>query len=193
MDTGSIHSDIEIVKAMRLARQASLDAILDAARTDRRDVRRVLTSDGVFQIAEFFFLLECHEIKTAERIRAFAELHNEYIAKVVESPAKLEQLGRTKSQLSGAKFSQIGIDKVVENFQKKPPSFDQSDLGRFLLTQQSSENCRRNLVVLRKTRLLEETRTAYGSIVLHSPGILEEIYQTHVGTLRHLLLQSNGE
>ena len=176
-------NDVEVVKAMRAARQAFSDGILDAAGSDRRDVRRVLTSDSVFQIAEFFFLLRCHGICTAEQIRSFGQLHNEYVQHAVTAPEKLEKLGRLRSQLEGAVFSDVGIEKLAENFMRKPPSFDQSDLCRFLLTQQSSENCRRSLVVLRETGLLDETRTAYGSVVLHSHGALERIYQ---GPHRHL-------
>lgn len=182
-----LESDVEIVKAMRAARQAFSDGILDAAGSDRRDIRRVLTSDSVFQIAEFFFLLQCHGICTSEQIRAFGRLHNDYVRHAVTAPEKLEKLGRLRNQLEGAVFTDVGIEKLAENFVRNPPSFDQSDLCRFLLTQQSSESSRRSLVVLRETGLLDETRTAYGSVVLHSHGALERIYQDHIGTFREWL------
>ena len=187
MNAERLHDDIEVVKAMRAARQAFSDGILDAAGTDRRELRRALTSDSVFQIAEFFFLLDCHDIRTGEQIKAFGRLHNDYVEQAVTAPDKLEKLGRLRSQLEGAVFSDLGIEKLAENYRRKPPSFDQSDLCRFLLTQQSSENSRRSLVVLRETGLLEETRTAYGSVVLHSHGILERIYREHIGAFRSML------
>lgn len=179
-----LQSDVEIVKAMRSARESFSSGILDAAGSDRREVRRVLMSDSVFLIAEFFFLLQCHGIRTAEQIRVFGRLHNDYVRKAVATPEKLEKLGRLRSQLQGAVFSDVGIEKLAENFLRKPPSFDQSDLCRFLLTQQSSENSRRSLVVLRETGLLDETRTAYGSVVLHSHGALERNYRDHIGAFR---------
>ncbi|MCY3873039.1 MAG: hypothetical protein OXF88_01950 [Rhodobacteraceae bacterium] len=181
-------SDVDVVVAMRTARQVFSDGILREAGTDQRDLRRRLTSDSVFQIAEFFFLLKCHGIETTQQVREFARLHNEYLTKAINSPEELERLERTRSQVDGAFFSEIGIDKLAENFLRNPPSFDQSDLCRFLVTQQSFENCRRSLKTLRDTGLLEETRIAYGSIVLHSRGNLEQVYQNHIETLRSRLL-----
>ena len=186
------HDDIEAVKAMRAARQAFSDGIVTAARCHERDLLRRLKSDSVFQIAEFFFLLECHGIATVAQIKAFARLHNEYLRDAMNTPEKLERLERTKTQIDGAFFSDIGIEKLAENFQRKPPSFDQSDLCRFLVTQQSFENCRRSLKVLREAGLLEEQRIAYGSLILHSCGLLEQIYRDHIDTLRALLPPRNG-
>lgn len=186
-------SDVDVVIAMRTARQVFSDGILREAGTDRRDHRQRLKSDSVFQIAEFFFLLESHGIRTDMQVREFARLHNEYLAEIITSPEKLERLERTRSQVDGASFSEIGIDKLVENFLRKPPSFDQSDLCRFLVTQQSFENCRRSLKVLRDVGLLDETRIAYGSIVLHSGGVLEQVYRNHVDSLRGRLLTGTQE
>ena len=181
-------SDVEVVIAMRSARLAFSDGILAAARTERRDFRQRLKSDSVFQIAEFFFLLKCHGIRTARQVAEFARLHNEHLARVIASPEKLERLDRTRSQVDGASFSEVGIEKLVENFRRKPPSFDQSDLCRFLVTQQSFESCRKSLRVLRDVKLLDETRIAYGSKILHSPGTLEQVYRSHVDALCSRLL-----
>lgn len=184
--------DIDTVKAMRAARQAFSDGIVGAARSHAPDLPRRLRSDSVFQIAEFFFLLQCHGIATVEQIKAFARLHNEYLRDAMNAPDKLERLDRTRAQLDGAFFSDIGIEKLGENFQRNPPSFDQSDLCRFLVTQQSFENCRRSLKVLRVAGLLEARRIAYGSLVLHSRGRLEQVYRSHIGTLRAMLPRGNG-
>ena len=186
------YDDIEAVKAMRAARQAFSDGIVAAARSHERVLLRRLKSDSVFQIAEFFFLLACHGIATVEQIKAFARLHNEYLRNAMHTPEKLARLERTKTQIDGAFFSDIGIEKLAENFQRKPPSFDQSDLCRFLVTQQSVENCRRSLKVLRESGLLDEERIAYGSLILHSPGLLEQVYRNHIGTLRAMLPLRNG-
>ena len=184
MNSAKTISDVDVVIAMRTARQVFSDGILYEAGTERRDLRQRLKSDSVFQIAEFFFLLQCHGIKTAKQIRKFARLHNEYLEKALNSSEKLEKLERTRSQVDGAFFSEVGIDKLAENFRRQPPSFDQSDLCRFLVTQQSFENCRRSLKVLRDARLLDEKRTAYRSIILHSRGgILERIYRSHIASL----------
>ena len=181
------HDDIETVKAMRAARQAFSDGIVAAARSHERELLRRLKSDSVFQIAEFFFLLQCHGIVNVKQVKAFARLHNEYLRNAMNTPEKLERIDRTKSQLDGAFFSDIGIEKLGENFQRTPPSFDQSDLCRFLVTQQSFENCRRSLKILREAGLLEAERIAYGSLILHSRGLLEQVYGNHIGTLRAML------
>lgn len=188
MNSAKTISGVDVVIAMRTARQVFSDGILHEAGTEQRDLRQRLKSDSVFQIAEFFFLMQCHGIKTAKQIREFARLHNEYLEKVLNSPEKLEKLERTRSQVDGAFFSEVGIDKLAENFRRKPPSFDQSDLCRFLVTQQSFENCRRSLKILRDVRLLDEKRTAYSSIILHSRGILERIYRNHIDSLCSRLL-----
>lgn len=188
MNSAKTISGVDVVIAMRTARQVFSDGILHEAGTGQRDLRQRLKSDSVFQIAEFFFLMQCHGIKTAKQIREFARLHNEYLEKVLNSPEKLEKLERTRSQVDGAFFSEVGIDKLAENFRRKPPSFDQSDLCRFLVTQQSFENCRRSLKILRDVRLLDEKRTAYSSIILHSRGILERIYRNHIDSLCSRLL-----
>ena len=183
MVNGNGHQHIQIVQAMRGARLAFSDGITAAAQDQSPGLVRRLKSDSVFQIAEFFFLLKCHGITTTKQVRAFARLHNEYLGEAMNSPAKLERLDRTRMQLDGAFFSDIGIEKLAENFSRNPPSFDQSDLCRFLVTQQSYENCRRSLKTLREAGLLEAQRTPYGSVLLHSPGTLEQIYFDHISAL----------
>ena len=185
--------DIEAVIAMRTARRVFSEEMLRRAPAGRRELRWRLRSDSVFQIAEFFFLLKCHGIGTAAQIGAFARLHNEHLNMAIRSPEKLDRLERTRSQVDGALFSEIGIEKLTENFLRRPPSFDQSDLCRFLVTQQSFESCRKSLNALREAGLLEEKRLAYGSILLHSPGALEEIYRLHIDALRAGLLPDPGE
>ena len=193
MNTAVAHGDIDTVKAMRAARQAFSDGITRFAKLRRQDLLRRLRSDSVYKITEFFFLLKCHEIRTVSQVKAFARLHNEYLQDAMNTPEKLEKLDRTKSQIDGAFFSDLGIEKLGENFRRNPPSFDQSDLCRFLVTQQSFENCRRSLKVLRETGLLEEEKIPYGSLVLHSPGVLEQIYRDHLGTLRAMLPRRDQE
>ncbi|MCY3877522.1 MAG: hypothetical protein OXF88_24930 [Rhodobacteraceae bacterium] len=174
---------IEVVKAMRGARLNFMHGITGASRDKKPELLRRLKSDGVLQIAEFFFLLKCHEIKTTRQIKAFARLHNKYLQDTMDSPEELEWLDRTRMQLDGAFFSELGIEKLAENFQRNPPSFDQSDLCRFLVTQQSGENCRRSLKTLQQAGLLDANRIPYGSIVLHSSGKLEQIYLDHINAL----------
>ena len=77
LTAGNAVSDVDVVIAMRTARQVFSDGILREAGTDRRDYRQRLKGDSVFQIAEFFFLLECHGIRTEGQVREFARLHNE--------------------------------------------------------------------------------------------------------------------
>ena len=193
MSTVVAHDDIETVKAMRAARQAFSENIIRLANNRRRDLLRRLQSDSVYQIAEFFFLLKCHDIRTVSQVKRFARLHNGYLQNAMDTPEKLEKLDRTRSQIDGAFFSDVGLEKLGENFRRNPPSFDQSDLCRFLVTQQSFENCRRSLKVLRETGLLEEDKIAYGSLVLHSRGVLEQVYRDHLGTLRAMLPRCDQE
>ena len=174
---------IEVVKAMRVGRLNFMNGITEASRDQAPELLRRLKSDNVLQIAEFFFLLKCHEITTTRQIKAFARLHNQYLRDAMNSPEKLRRLDRTRVQLDGAFFSETGIEKLAENFQRKPPSFDQSDLCRFLVAQQSAENCRRSLKTLQRAGLLDANRIPYGSILLHSAGKLERIYLDHLNAL----------
>ena len=184
---------IEVVKAMRSARLHFMSAITAASQDRKPELLRRLRSDGVLQVAEFFFLLKCHRITTATQIKAFARLHNRYLRDAMDSPEKLERLDRTSMQLDGAFFSDIGLEKLAENFQRNPPSIDQSDLCMFLVTQQSVENCRRNLKTLQRAGLLDASRIPYGSILLHSSGKLEQIYQDHINALYEGLPDKAGD
>ncbi|MCT4655146.1 MAG: hypothetical protein N4A65_04980 [Cohaesibacter sp.] len=179
--------NLQILHAVRTARKFFADQLVSLSVLETAAQEKKLRDDGIFLIAEFFFLLKTNNLTDPDKIKNFAKLHNQYLDDTIKDGDKIRRLGRTAAQLQDGYFSAIGIEKLGENYLRKPPCFDQSDLCRFLIAQFSVESCRRHLKLLRAVKLLEEIKTPYGSLVLHSPGLLETVFSQHLAVLDEAL------
>lgn len=180
--------DLTCLAAMRAARaqffnavevQAAKNAGLDGPASLDREHRKVLRSEGVAQIAEFFYVLRFAGVPIPDGLRGFLERHNEDMDRLLSSCRNGYTVGGLSEQrLRRAKFSEAQIRYVMHESAGGDPRFDQQSLQRVFTEIMSFETCRSILVILAEFGLLR--RWEFNQVVVGSPGFLEDAYKTHL-------------
>jgi hypothetical protein len=180
--------DLTCLAAMRDARarffnlveaQAAEHAGLNGPEALDREHRKVLRSDGVAQIAEFFYVLRYAGIPIPDGLRGFLERHNADMDRLLASCSNGYTLGGLSEQrLRRAKFSEAQIRYVMHESAGGDPRFDQQSLQRIFTQIMSFETCRLILVTLSDFGLLR--RWEFNQVVVGSPGFLEDAYKIHL-------------
>lgn len=161
----------------------------EAHRSDRgepeltREERKSLRSEGLLQVAEFFFAIGDAGITTPERIRGFLERHNADMLAMLETCER----GYTRFGLSAARIKEAvlkphQIDLIAHESEGGQLTFDQRSIGKILTPQMSFETCRTLLVLMASAGLIR--RRDFRSVVLiSSNGAIEQMYKDHLSHL----------
>lgn len=157
-----------------------------------REERKLLRSDGVAQISEFFFVFRDGDLVDADSIRAFLLRHNEDMTALIESSEKgYTRFGLSVARLKEAIFKPHQIDLILHESAAGPLTFDQRSIGKILTQVMSFESCRTILVLLASCGLL--TRRDFRSVVLiSSNGQLEDLYGDYLRSILGALPISKG-
>jgi hypothetical protein len=122
---------------------------------------------------------EHYRLNDPVRIAEFIDRHNDDMHELIKSAAALRRRGLLAHRVRTAIFSDEQKAKVVETaIDKGRLRLDQSDIGRFLSPVISPETCRKTLVALAESGLLE--RRNIGQVLVISTGVLEEYYRAHL-------------
>lgn len=180
--------DLICLGAMREARarffaaveaRAAENAGLNGPEALDREYRKVLRSEGVGQIAEFFYVLRYAGIHIPDGLRGFLERHNADMDSLLASCSNGYTVGGLSEQrLRRAKFSEPQIRYVMHESSSGEPRFDQQSLQRIFTQIMSFETCRSILVILAEFGLLR--RWEFNQVVVGSPGFLEDTYKAHL-------------
>lgn len=180
--------DLICLAAMRQARATFFDEVeesaasfvgLDATSSIDREHRKLLRSDGLSQIAEFFYVLKYGGLSIPGDLRGFLERHNEDMGRLLASCRNgYAEGGLSAQRLKRAIFSPSQIDYVLHESSSGEPRFDQQSLQRIFTQTMSFETCRNMLVVLADYGLLR--RWEFNQVIIASTGVLEPLYKTHL-------------
>ncbi|WP_340422177.1 hypothetical protein [Yoonia sp. GPGPB17] len=155
---------------------------VDGAAMLERDHRRVLRSEGVAQVAEFFYVLKYAGIPIPDGLASFLERHNADMDTLEQSCRNGYTVGGLSAQrVRRAKFSDAQIRYVMHESSGGEPRFDQQSLQRIFTQIMSFESCRSILVTLSDFGLLR--RWEFNQVVIGSTGILEDLYKTQLETI----------
>ncbi len=175
--------------AMRQARSDFFDRVVDHAeawRRDRgedepsRDARKLLRSEGVAQIAEFFFAIREGGISTSEALRGFFDRHNADMAALLETCERgYTRFGLSESRVKSAIFKDHQVDLVIHESSHGTVTFDQRSIGKILTQVMSYESCRTLLILLSEAGLLQR-RDFRAVVLISSNGTLESLYRDHL-------------
>ena len=171
---------LKTLKGLMLSKTRWVENIIAGCSTNLEGNLTVLRGDAVFHIAEFLFLIRENDIRGDRQLKKMVEVHNHQIDALLDHPDKMIRFGKKRKSIENARFSEMGALKLCENFARRPPCFDQSDLSRFLINLMSPESCNRAVRTLVHVNLLERFETPYKSKVVHSPGTLETLYATYL-------------
>lgn len=167
--------DLAFLEQVRWFRMTLSDRICAQSATSDEKVLHLLRQEPAGQIAEFYYLLACQNIKDAAQIDRLAELHNAYVVDVTKNEKKMNRLGLTRDRLLDAMFTADTRPRLIQNWSEEPGSIDQSNLARFLAVVMSAETCRKILVACADAGFLVRTKTPYGTFLVRSQGTLERI------------------
>ena len=178
---------IQLMKTILIARKNFSESLVSHKPDIELATTKGLRNEAVQQICEFFFLLQENGIRSDNQICNLAEGHNRLTEATLNDPEKLERLGKKPSAMEKGLFTQLGIEKLVENFRRRPPCFDQSDLNRLLVSQMAPESCNRAIKIMEQAGLIESFKSPYGSKIIHSPGIIEGYFRDYISGLDNSL------
>ena len=182
-DDGETMRDIRTCEALHEAKASFQDALVDGSAVQDRYFLSQLRQEPVYQMAEFFFLLRAFRLDGEEKIRRYAELHNQHLERLQVDRTKMRRLGLSPTRVKRGTFSTDSIPKLVENYRAGDGAIDQSDLSRLLIEVMSPETCRKTAMILTEAGYLERRRSPYQSVLVRSTGALESIF---AGSLRHV-------
>lgn len=180
--------DLVCLAALRGARAAFFSGVeahaaahagLDGPSALDREHRRLLRSDAVAQIAEFYYVLRHGGIEIPDGLRGFLERHNADMEALLASCRN----GYTVGGLSAARikrsmFSEAQINYVLHESAGGTPRFDQQSLQRIFTQTMSFETCRTLLVLLSEFGFLQ--RWEFNQVIIGSRGVLEDLYGQHI-------------
>jgi hypothetical protein len=183
-------AELALLEKLRFSRKEFLDRICLASTSKDSRVSTSLRLEATYQLAEFYFLLRARGIETEEDIQRLAELHNQYIVDIMKDAQKMSRMGLSRERALEAMFTADTMPRLLQNWREKKGTIDQSNLARLLMSVMSTETCRKVVVACADAGFLERTRTSYGTVLVHSSGVLEDIFG---GCIRDLGMQIRGE
>ena len=190
-EMSEIESDLELLEALRWGRKEFAERLCRESRSQKAETLDVLRLESSYQMAEFFYLLKAREIKTEDDVRKLAELHNQYIVNLTKDADKMRRLGLKLDRLLDAIFTADTMPRLLANWREQPGAIDQSNLARLLVTVMSTETCRKQVVAFADAGFLARERTAFGSIIVSSTGIMERTFGNSVRDMR-LRIRANA-
>jgi hypothetical protein len=178
--------------ALRQARADFFARVLETAEAWRRaqaepdlspEERKVLRSEGVAQIAEFFFVLREAGLSSPAAIASFLGRHNADMQALLDSCNRGYTLfGLSASRIREAMFQPHQIELILHESAGDTVTFDQRSIGKILTQVMSFESRRTLLVLLASTGLLH--RRDFRSVVLiSSNGTIEDLYRQHLRSM----------
>jgi hypothetical protein len=183
--------------ALRQARADFFAAVVETAEGWRRsrgepdlspEERKVLRSEGVAQIAEFFFVLHEAGLTSPAAIASFLGRHNADMQALLDSCTRgYTRFGLSAARIREAMFQPHQVDLIVHESAGYTVTFDQRSIGKILTQVMSFESCRTLIVLLAGTGLLQ--RRDFRSVVLvSSKGIIESHYRQHLRSIVEAVL-----
>ena len=126
-----------------------------------------MRSDGVAQIAEFFFVLRDAGLTSPTTIAGFLRRHNDDMQALLDSCSRgYTRFGLSAARIREAMFQPHQIDLIVHESSGERATFDQRSIGKILTQVMSFESCRTLLVLMASAGLLQ--RRDFRSVVLIS-------------------------
>lgn len=186
-DDAALQADLVLLEHLKSGRKAFVEELCSASLQQNEDVLSALRMESTYMVAEFFYLLRAHGIRTAEQLQRLAELHNHYISDLIADKARMARFGLSSDRLLDAIFTGDTMPRLIQQWSERQGALDQSNLARFLVTLMSAETCRKIVVGCEQAGFLHRERTRAGAAIILSSGIIEGIFARYVRGLRQAI------
>ncbi|MBS1164451.1 MAG: hypothetical protein H6R00_476 [Proteobacteria bacterium] len=191
-DNAAIDADLDVYEAMLWSRFHLLESLVSESRSREENVIDLLRVEPMYQFVEFFYLLKARSIETVDDISQYVEAHNYYIDMLTRDGEKMKRMGLRKDRLLDAIFTADTLPRLIETWKTRPGVIEQSNLGRFLVAQMSSETCRKLIIASTEAGFLDRTKSPYGAMLVRSTGVFERIFGNNLRELRDRITGIGG-
>lgn len=171
-----IEKDIGILEAVRHGRLNFNLRIVEASTDKSMPVLSSLRMEAMYQLAEFFFLLQGFGIETSGQLNDLLERHNNYISQILAEPEKMQRMGLTKDRLLASIFDGETKPRILKTWSDEPGTLDQSSIGRLLVAIMSEETARKVVVACGAAGFLMRKTSAFRLVHVKSTGVMEAVY-----------------
>lgn len=185
-DRAALDADLILHEGLLWARVALSERLVSASASREADLLDGLRIESMYQFCEFFYLLKARRIENVETVRTLADIHNQHLVELSRDKAKLARLGIRMERLLDAIFTGDTMQRLIEAWRDRPGQIDQSNLARFLVLVMSTETCRKLVVTSCEAGFLNRSRSAFGSMLVTTTGVMEQIFG---GVMRDLRLR----
>ncbi len=175
-DRIALEADLALHEGLLWAKVTLAERLVSASTSRNPDLLDSLRIESMYQFCEFFYLLKARKIESMEMIQMLADFHNQHLVDLSKDKAKLKRLGIRMERLLDAIFTGDTMQRLVETWREYPGRLDQSNLARFLVLVMSTETCRKLVVAASEAGFLERTRSAFGSVLVTTTGIMEQVF-----------------
>lgn len=193
-----VSRELRCLTAMIEARERLFDRLVEhtqahllAAKSDPRefiDILPLLRSEFSYQICQLFYLLDEHQINTAQRFEQLLDRHNQDMAALLQDRQRMvtQGLAGHRDRIERSIFSEGQKKKVVESILGNQIQLDQSDIIKLMGPFMSPESCRKTVVALASGGLLQ--RVGRIQVLVYSKGDIEMYFREHLGMVAKALL-----
>jgi hypothetical protein len=176
MDRFDAEKEIAALEHMRRARMNFEERICEASTTQDEAILEGLRLESMFEFAEFYFGIRVMGFIEPDDITLLAKAHNQCIVDLEKNPAELRRRRLTKDRILKGMFTADTLPRLESCWREVPGALDQSNLARFLAAQMSSETTRKLVVACTAAGFLNRRESVYGTIVVVSTGVMEDIF-----------------
>jgi hypothetical protein len=184
MTRSEVEKDFSALEFMRRARMTFSARICEASATHDTHVLEDLRLDSMYEFAEFYFTLAAMGFTAPDDISILAEMHNQRIEDLLKDQDAMRHRKLRKDRLLGAIFTADTRPRLEQFWREAPGALDQSNLARFLLPQISAETTRKLAVAAHAAGFLTRRDTVFGTVLVASTGIMEDVFGTCVREMR---------
>jgi len=176
MDSSDSEKDLAALEHMRRARMNFGVRICQASAAQDDDILEDLRLESMFELAEFYFAIRIMGFAESDDITILAKMHNQRIIDLEKNPAEMRRRRLSKERLLKGMFTADTLPRLESCWRETPGALDQSNLARFLVPQMSSETTRKLVVASTAAGFLNRRETAFGTMVVVSTGVMEDVF-----------------
>ena len=182
---------IETLELLQTAKKRFHDRLCQQSIDQSPECISDLRSDNVFVLSEYLFMFANLQIGGhVDSLEAYIHEHNLYIAELLGDAEGRRTLGVSPQRIERGHFTAEHIQKARANLLMQPVSgVDQADLQRFTILLFSPETARQTVEVLERAGYLERITTPFRSKIIHSMGVVEDLFRTYLEEISNGLTQ----
>ena len=192
-EEAAVQADLELQENLLWSKAELASRLVEASISRDAELLDTLRFESMYEFCEFFYLFKARKMETPGHIEQLADIHNLHIDALLRDESKRRRLRLTESRLLSAIFTGDTLPRLVEVWRNRPGQIDQSNLARFLVTIMSTETCRKLVVAATDAGFLERAKSPYGTILVSSTGIMEQIFGSILRDLRYRIASIGRE